>query len=118
MTAMIETVGLSRTFDGLVAVDDLTIEVGKGGALGCLGPNGAGKTTTVRMLSGIISPTRGYAVVGGVRTDRDVDRLHEIIGLLTETAGFYERLSARRNLRFFGCSAMAVFPRWSARCPR
>ncbi len=101
MTAMIETVGLSRTFDGLVAVDDLTIEVGKGGALGCLGPNGAGKTTTVRMLSGIISPTRGYAMVGGVRTDRDVDRLHEIIGLLTETAGFYERLSARRNLRFF-----------------
>ena len=101
MTPMIETVGLTRTFNGLTAVEDLTIEVRKGEVLGLLGPNGAGKTTTVRMLCGIISPTRGHAVVAGVRTDREVERLHEVIGLLTETAGFYERLSARRNLQFF-----------------
>lgn len=98
---MIEIFGLTKVFDNVVAVENLTIEVKKGEVLGFLGPNGAGKTTTIRMLSGIIAPTRGYAVVGGIRADREVERLHEITGLLTETPGFYERLSARRNLQFF-----------------
>lgn len=98
---MIETSALTKTFGNLVAVEDLTLEVNRGEVLGFLGPNGAGKTTTVRMLSGIITPTRGYAIVAGIRTDQEVERLHEVIGLLTETPGFYERLSARRNLHFF-----------------
>jgi len=54
------------------------------------------------MLAGIIAPTRGYAVVAGFRTDREVEQLHQAIGLLTEVPGFYPRLSARRNLEFFG----------------
>jgi len=98
---IIETSGITKIFDGRVAVDDLNIKVKKGEVLGFLGPNGAGKTTTIRILSGIISPTKGSATVAGFRTDEDAEKLHEIIGLLTETPGFYERLSAKRNLEFF-----------------
>jgi ABC-2 type transport system ATP-binding protein len=101
MTSVIETSGLTKSFGPLVAVEDLSLQVEQGQVLGFLGPNGAGKTTTVRMLSGMIAPTRGSAVVAGLLCDQDVERLHEVIGLLTETPGFYERLSARRNLLFF-----------------
>jgi ABC-2 type transport system ATP-binding protein len=99
--AMIETYGLTRKFGELVAVEDISLEMAEGEVLAFLGPNGAGKTTTIRMLSGIISPTAGYAVVAGKRTDRDVEQLHEATGLLTEAPGFYHRLSARRNLEFY-----------------
>ena len=101
MAIMIETSGLTKSFGPLVAVEDLSLQVEQGQVLGFLGPNGAGKTTTVRMLSGMIAPTGGQATVAGMRCDQDVERLHEVIGLLTETPGFYERLSARRNLLFF-----------------
>jgi len=97
----IETSGLSRYFGKTAAVEDLTLEVQTGEVLGLLGPNGAGKTTTVRMLAGMIAPTKGYAIVAGHRTDRDVEQLHEVIGMLTETPGFYNRLSAKRNLEYF-----------------
>jgi ABC-2 type transport system ATP-binding protein len=99
--AIIETFGLSRHFGKTAAVEDLTLAVEAGEVLGFLGPNGAGKTTTIRMLAGMIAPTKGYAVVAGHRTDRDVEQLHEVIGILTETPGFYSRLSAKRNLEYF-----------------
>jgi len=82
-------------------VDDLTMAIESGEVLGFLGPNGAGKTTTIRMLAGIIRPTGGEAMVAGHRIDRDVEKLHEVIGMLTETPGLYGRLSARRNLEYF-----------------
>ncbi len=99
--AMIETHGLTRKFGERIAVEDLTLEVAEGEVLAFLGPNGAGKTTTIRLLAGIISPTSGYAIVAGQRTDDSAERLHEVIGLLTESTGFYQHLSARRNLEFF-----------------
>ncbi|HUX48906.1 MAG TPA: ABC transporter ATP-binding protein [Dehalococcoidia bacterium] len=98
---IIEASGLSRHFKDVIAVDDLTMAVESGEVLGFLGPNGAGKTTTIRMLAGIIAPTKGQAIVAGYRTDRDVEKLHEVIGMLTETPGLYSRLSARRNLEYF-----------------
>jgi len=98
---IIETSGLSRRFKDVIAVDDLTMAVESGEVLGFLGPNGAGKTTTIRMLAGIIAPTKGQAIVAGHRIDRDVEKLHEVIGMLTETPGLYSRLSARRNLEYF-----------------
>jgi len=101
MSVMIEAFNLTKKFDNLTAVEDLCIQVNKGEILGFLGPNGAGKTTTIRMLAGIIAPTKGYAVIKGIRTDEEVEKLHEIIGLLTEIPGFYGRLSARENLLYF-----------------
>jgi len=98
---IIETFGLSRHFGKTAAVEDLTVAVEAGEVLGFLGPNGAGKTTTIRMLAGMIAPTKGYAIVAGHRTDRDVEQLHEVVGMLTETPGFYSRLSAKRNLEYF-----------------
>jgi ABC-2 type transport system ATP-binding protein len=99
--AVIETFGLSRDFGKTTAVEDVTFAVEAGEVLGFLGPNGAGKTTTIRMLAGMIAPTKGYAVVAGHRTDRDVEQLHEVIGMLTQMPGLYDRLSARRNLEYF-----------------
>jgi ABC-2 type transport system ATP-binding protein len=98
---MIEAHELTRKFGQIMAVETLSLEVAEGEVLGFLGPNGAGKTTTIRMLAGIISPTSGYAVVAGRRTDGNVEELHEAIGLLTETPGFYDHLTARRNLEFY-----------------
>jgi ABC-2 type transport system ATP-binding protein len=99
--AIIETFGLSRHFGKVAAVEDLTLAVEAGEVLGFLGPNGAGKTTTIRMLAGMIAPTKGHAIVAGHRTERNVEQLHEVIGMLTQTPGLYDRLSARRNLEYF-----------------
>ena len=99
--AVIETFGLSRDFGKTTAVEDVTFAVEAGEVLGFLGPNGAGKTTTIRMLAGMIAPTKGYAIVAGYRTDRDVEQLHEVIGMLTQMPGFYDRLGAKRNLEYF-----------------
>ena len=73
-----------------------------GEVLGLLGPNGAGKTTTVRLLTGLIGPTEGDATIGGIDVRRDPDQVRAIVGVLTETPGLYEKLSAERNLDFFG----------------
>jgi len=98
---MIELRGLTREFDGLLAVDGLTFEVREGEIFGLLGPNGAGKTTTVRMLCCLITPTAGTAIIGGFEVGRDSLRIREMVGLLPETPGLYGELSAYRNLEFF-----------------
>lgn len=98
---IIETNNLTRKFGDRLAVDNLNLTAEEGKILGFLGPNGAGKTTTMRMLAGLISPTSGYAVVDGIRPDKEPERVHEIIGILTEAPGFYNNLSARRNLEYF-----------------
>jgi ABC-2 type transport system ATP-binding protein len=100
-TPAITTSGLTKNFGETRAVDELELEVSRGEVLGLLGPNGAGKTTTVRMLAGMISPSEGGATVLDLDPAREPERLHERLGLLTETPGFYERLTARRNLGYF-----------------
>lgn len=98
---MIETEGLTRRFAELLAVDRLDLVVEEGEVFGFLGPNGAGKTTTVRMLAALIAPTSGRANVAGYRVGRDNQKIHRIIGVLTESPGLYGKLSAYRNLEFF-----------------
>lgn len=96
----IEARGLTRSFDGVRAVDGLTIEVAAGEVLALLGPNGAGKTTTVRLLNGVLAPEAGEARVLGLDPARDGDELRRRTGVLTETAGLDDRLTARENLEF------------------
>ena len=101
MGQAIETQDLTRHFGAHVAVDALTLAIPTGSVFGFLGPNGAGKTTTVRMLTGLIAPTAGSASVGGHRLGKEDGAIRRTVGLLTETPGLYDRLSALDNLRFF-----------------
>lgn len=98
---MIETKGLSRAFGDHLVVNQLDLFVEKGEVLGFLGPNGAGKTTTVRMLCSLISPTAGSAKVNGHDVVGDPMAVRRSVGILTETPGLYERLSAKKNLEIF-----------------
>jgi ABC-2 type transport system ATP-binding protein len=97
----IETTHLTRAFGNLVAVDDLTLAIPEGTVFGFLGPNGAGKTTTVRLLAALIAPTRGSAVVAGYRLGEHNAAIRQAVGILTETPGLYDRLSAWQNLLFY-----------------
>ena len=97
----IETQELSRAFGARTVVDGLTLAIPAGTVFGFLGPNGAGKTTTVRMLAALIAPTTGTAVIGGRVLGADNDAIRRSIGILTETPGLYDRLSAWQNLMFF-----------------
>jgi ABC-2 type transport system ATP-binding protein len=93
---------LRKDFRQLTAVHDLSFEVGDGEIFGLLGPNGAGKTTTIRMLAGLIAPTDGQATVNGHPLGKGSDRIRAITGVLTESPGLHEKLTARQNLAYYG----------------
>jgi ABC-2 type transport system ATP-binding protein len=98
---MIRTEGLTKEFDGLTAVDGLDLAVAEGEIFGFLGPNGAGKTTTMRMLSALIAPSSGRGWIDGLEIGRDDMTIRSRVGILTESPGLYDRLTARRNLEFY-----------------
>jgi sodium transport system ATP-binding protein len=84
------------------AVDGLTFRVRQGHIYGLLGPNGAGKTTTLRLLSGLMTPTSGRAVLAGHEVGKEPQAVKRVIGFLTANTGLYQRLSPRELLRYFG----------------
>jgi ABC-2 type transport system ATP-binding protein len=100
---IIETDKLTKKFQELTAVEDLSISVFPGEAVALLGPNGAGKTTTVRLLTCLIAPTRGSAKVLGKDLSIPENRqyVRARIGLLTESPGLYDRSTAWYNLLYF-----------------
>jgi len=77
------------------------MHVDEGEVFGFLGPNGAGKTTTVRMLACLIAPSAGEAIVNGLRVGQDNTAIRRCVGVLTESPGLYETLSAYQNLAFY-----------------
>ncbi|MGD9091725.1 MAG: ABC transporter ATP-binding protein [Anaerolineales bacterium] len=98
---MIRTENLSKQFGEILAVDRLSLEVNEGEVFGFLGPNGAGKTTTVRMLTSLIGPSDGHAVVNGFAIGEDDQEIRRSVGILTETPGMYDNLSAEYNLQIY-----------------
>lgn len=96
----IEVEKLSRAFNGLKAVDNISFTVEAGEIFGFLGHNGAGKTTTIRMLSGQLLPTSGGARVAGCDVIAEQRRLRPLIGVVSEHQNLYERMSGRENLEF------------------
>jgi ABC-2 type transport system ATP-binding protein len=98
----IEVRGLTRRFGDFTAVDHVSFEVGAGEIFGFLGANGAGKSTTIRMLCGLLKPTSGTAVVGGVDVGRDPEAVKTRIGYMSQKFSLYEALTVDQNIRFYG----------------
>jgi ABC-2 type transport system ATP-binding protein len=101
---LIKASSLTRQFGASTAVEDLTFTIERGEIFALLGPNGAGKTTTIRLLTGLIGPSKGTASVDDIDTssETNVRSIHRMVGVLTEVPGLYESLSAYRNLEFYG----------------
>jgi len=105
MKVVIRTDRLSKFYgkgDEIKAVNELDLEVYEGETFGLLGPNGAGKTTTVRLLNCIIKPTGGTATVNGYDILKEDMKVKRVTGLLAESPGLYEKLSAHEFLEFMG----------------
>ena len=98
---MIHAESLTKKFGNVLAVENLDLDIKEGEVFGFLGPNGAGKTTTVRMLASLIGPTSGSAKVAGFTVGKQDIDIRRNVGLLTETPGMYDNLSAETNLRIF-----------------
>jgi len=91
---------LTRRFRRQTAVDHISFRVARGRFFGFLGPNGAGKSTTIRMLTGLLRPSSGDAVIEGARLSGDLVALKRRIGVLTEELPLYERLTGEEHLLF------------------
>ena len=98
---MIHTENLTKKFKTTLAVDRLNLDIREGEVFGFLGPNGAGKTTTVRMLTCLIGPTSGSALVNGFQVGKQDTQIRRSVGILTETPGLYDNLSAEFNLEIY-----------------
>ena len=98
MNNAIETSDLTRSFNGLVAVDKLNISVQTGEVFGLLGPNGAGKTTTISMLCTILKPTSGTARVNGFDIVKQDTQVRKSIGIVFQDPSIDDRLTGRENL--------------------
>ncbi len=103
----IEARGLSKTYfdrkrGEVEAARDVRFSCDFGEIFGLLGPNGAGKTTTLRMLSTVLTPTAGDALVNGISVKDDPIGVRRSIGFLSGTTGLYRRLTPRETLRYFG----------------
>ena len=93
---------LSKTYPGgKKAVKGISISLEKGEVFGFLGPNGAGKTTTVKLLNGMLVPSKGRCCVLGFDPTREPERVHEVSGVLTEHARMYDNMTGIQNLIFY-----------------
>jgi ABC-type sugar transport system ATPase subunit len=108
----IEVESLGRRFGDFVAVRDVSFHVEKGEIFAYLGANGAGKSTTIRMLSGLLAPSSGRAVVAGHDITTAPERVKASIGYMSQKFSLYLDLSVRENLEFFG----GIYGRGDARC--
>ena len=93
---------LTRRFGAFTAVDHISFEVREGEVFGFLGANGAGKSTTIRMLCGLLRPTAGTAVVGGIDVTSDPEGVKRRIGYMSQKFSLYEALTVDQNIRFYG----------------
>jgi ABC-2 type transport system ATP-binding protein len=97
----IELRGLTKRFDKVIAVSDLTLSVGAGEIFGLVGPDGAGKTTTIRMMAGIMQPDAGEITIAGCDVIKDPEAVKFQISYMPQRFGLYEDLTADENIRFY-----------------
>ncbi len=101
MNNAVETHDLVKRFGDFIAVDHVTLQVGRGEIFGFLGPNGAGKSTTIRMLCGLLLPTSGSATVGGLDVMRESEAIKQHIGYMSQKFSLYDDLTVEENIDFF-----------------
>lgn len=99
---MIEARNLRKCFGSVVAVDDVSFRAEDGQITGLLGPNGAGKTTTLRMLYTLLKPDSGDMTVDGIDPRREPLAVKRRLGVVPDSRGLYDRLTARENVRYYG----------------
>lgn len=97
---MVDLVALTKRFDELTAVDNLTLRVPRGELFAFLGPNGAGKTTTIKMMTGLLGPTEGAVRIGGIDIQEHPTEAKSLIGFVPDVAVFYEKLTAWEFMEF------------------
>ncbi len=102
VTPAIDVQRLTRRFGEFIAVNDVSFTVARGEVFGFLGANGAGKSTTIRMLCGLLKPTSGTALVGGIDVGTDPEGVKRHIGYMSQRFSLYEALTVDQNIRFFG----------------
>ncbi|MHA2423685.1 MAG: ABC transporter ATP-binding protein [Candidatus Thorarchaeota archaeon] len=93
---------VTKRFDSVTAVDNLSLEIEWGELFGLLGPNGAGKTTLINVLSTLLAPTEGGAQVGGFDVEHDGDNVRKLIGVCPQEPAYYGHLTGRENIEIFG----------------
>jgi ABC-2 type transport system ATP-binding protein len=101
MTATITADHLTICFGSFTAVDNISLEVGKGELFGFMGPNGSGKTTLIKALCGLLRPTRGTGTILGMDMRRDAARIRRRVGYMSQKFGLYEDLTVAENLDFY-----------------
>ncbi len=125
---IIRTDGLKKSFGKVEALKGVDLAVEQGTVFGLLGPNGAGKTTTIRILTTLLEPDEGTAVVAGLHVVRDAVLLRPVIGLAGQFAAVDENLTGLENLEMVGrlyprrtpagCGAGSTWERASSVSPR
>ncbi len=102
MAVAIQIQNLTKKFNDLVAVDNISFDIEQGEIFGLLGPNGAGKTTTLSMLSTMLRPTSGSATINGIDIEHDEDGVRKSIGIVFQDQSLDEELTAWENMDFHG----------------
>ncbi|MFV9507263.1 MAG: ABC transporter ATP-binding protein [Oscillochloridaceae bacterium umkhey_bin13] len=109
MSLIVETQGLTHTYAGTLALNQLNLQIPQGAIYGFIGPNGAGKTTTMRILTTLLRPTAGEAFVAGHSVLRERDAVRRAVGFMPDFFGVYEQMTASEYLEFFA-AAFAIAP--------
>lgn len=99
---VIQTFGLTKSFKHKLAVEELSLTVYRGDIYAFLGQNGAGKSTTIKMLLGLLYPSKGYAKILGARVPGELSKVLPRIGVVTESPAFYPYLTGEENLTLYG----------------
>lgn len=97
---MIKLINLTKRYKGVVAVNNISLEVKRGVIFGFLGPNGAGKTTTIRMMAGVLKPTSGRILLNNIDISRSPSEAKRIVGYIPDSPFLYEKLTGKEFLEF------------------
>lgn len=99
---LIESENLTKSFGSMTAVNNVSFQIRQGEVVGLVGPDGAGKTTLIRMLTSILSPSKGNAFIDGFSVVSDPQKIQDCIGYVSQQFGLYGDLTVLENLHFFG----------------